>query len=156
MLIGVSCSSEWVQSGRGDCLNADIVMRLPLRQQLCGLPIPNVRLAVTIATEEKIEIWEGHSNFHISSSVHCLSASMTCRGNSSPGWSPIHTHTRPPYDLWRPKQRLCWIPWHTTTLINIRFVIVIVNLFSHLFEAITNHIDGDPVVQALAGNEFAC
>ena len=30
------------------------------------------------------------------------------------------------------------------------------NLLPHLFEAIADHINGDPVVQALAGNELAC
>ena len=34
--------------------------------------------------------------------------------------------------------------------------LILENLLPHLFEAIADHIDGDPVVQALTGNELAC
>ena len=41
--------------GEWECyLNADIVVRLPLGQQFCCFPIPNVGLAITIATADAI------------------------------------------------------------------------------------------------------
>ena len=39
---------------------------------------------------------------------------------------------------------------------NVSIRLILINLLSHLFEAVADHIDSDTVVQALASNELAC